>query len=237
MRRTAEVLRGWVAVRAWADAFGTFIYLIALFHLPIVNATAIIMTSPLFIAILAAAFMKERVGFSRWLAIALGFLGVLLIIQPRAEGFNAYAIVCLFGAFLMSVRDLLTRRIAAGVPSAIITLATAIAVTVLSGAASLVEGWRPFGGFELGLLALASVFLAGGYYCIVIGMRQGELSVIGPFRYSGLLWAIAIGFVVWGDVPNALAWLGIALLTGSGLYILYSERSRTGRRSQATRPD
>jgi drug/metabolite transporter (DMT)-like permease len=231
MRRAGEIVRGWVAVRAWVDAIGTFVYLIALFHLPIVNATAIIMTSPLFIAVLAA-FMGERVGISRWLAIGLGFLGVLLIIQPRAEGFNVYSVVCLFGTFLMAVRDLLTRRIAANVPSAIITLATALAVTMLSGAASLVEGWRPFGGFELGLLALASIFLAGGYYSIVIGMRHGELSVIGPFRYSGLLWALIIGFVVWGDAPNALAWAGIVLLTGSGLYVVYSERMRAGKQAR-----
>ena len=111
-------------------------------------------------------------------------------------------------------------------PATIITLATAVAVTILAGAASLVEGWRPFGRFEIGLLALASVFLAGGYYCIVIGMRQGELSVIGPFRYSGLIWALLIGFVVWGDMPNAMAWGGIALLTGSGLYVIISERTR-----------
>ena len=226
VRRIGEIGRGWVAVRAWVDAIGTFVYLIALFHLPIVNATAIIMTSPLFIALLAAAFMKERVGISRWLAIGLGFLGVLLVIQPRAEGFNIYAVVCLFGTLLMSVRDLLTRRIAAGIPSAVITLATAVAVTILSGTLSLVEGWRPFGRFEFGLLALASVFLAGGYYFIVVGMRHGELSVIGPFRYSGLLWALIIGYVVWGDIPNALAWAGIALLTGSGLYVVYSERRR-----------
>lgn len=226
IRHARDVTHGWVAARAWIDAVGTFIYLIALFHLPIVNATAIVMTSPLMIAVLAAVFMGERVGASRWLAIALGFLGVLLIIQPRAEGFNAYALLCLLGTLLMSVRDLLTRRVAATVPSTIITLATALAVTLLSGAASLVQGWAPFGAFELALLALASIFLAGGYYGIVIGMRHGEMSVIGPFRYSGLLWALVIGFLVWGDLPNAMAWLGIALLSGSGLYVVYSERLR-----------
>lgn len=222
-----EIMRGWVAARAWVDAVATFIYLIALFRLPIVNATAIIMTSPLIIALLAAAFMGERVGLSRWLAIAFGFLGVLLIIQPRADGFDAYAIVCLFATFLMSIRDLLTRRIGTGVSATVITLATAVAVTILSGAVSLVGGWRPFGAFELGLLALASIFLAGGYYGIVIGMRHGEMSVVGPFRYSGLLWALIVGFAVWGDLPNPLAWAGIGLLAGSGLYLVYGERRRT----------
>jgi drug/metabolite transporter (DMT)-like permease len=228
-RRTGEVMRGWVAVRAWVDAVGTFTYLIALFHLPIVNATAIMMTSPLIIAMLAAIFMGERVGASRWLAIVLGFVGVLLIIQPRAEGFNAYSLVCLFGTLLMSVRDLLTRRVPAGVPSTVITLATALAVTLLSGGVSAVQGWQEFGVFEFALLAMASVFLAGGYYGIVVGMRHGEMSVIGPFRYSGLIWALVVGFAVWGDLPNTMAWLGIGLLTASGLYVVYSERLRADR--------
>lgn len=227
LRHSREILRGWVALRAWVDAFATCIYLVALFHLPLVNATAIIMTSPLLIAAYAAIYMSERVGIGRWLAIGLGFLGVLFIIQPRAEGFNGYALVCFLGTILMSVRDLMTRRIPIGVPASIVTLATAAAVTVLSGAASLIEGWPPFGGFELTLLALASVFLAGGYYCIVVGMRHGELSVIGMFRYSGLIWAIIIGFFVWGDVPNLLAWAGMVLLMGSGLYVVRSERARS----------
>lgn len=227
--RLREVLRGWVAVRAWVDAIATFIYLIALFHLPLVNATAINMTSPMIIALLAAVVLREQVGAGRWAAVILGFLGVLLIIQPRTEGFNAWSLACLLATLLMSVRDLLTRRVASGVPSTIITLASALAVTVFSGAATLVDGWQPFGLFEFGLLAAASLFLACAYYGLVIGMRHGELSVTGPFRYSGLLWALVIGYAVWGHLPNALAWSGIALLTGSGLYVVYSERQRAER--------
>jgi len=227
--RIGEIRRGWVAVRSWMDAAGTIIYLVALFHLPIANATAITMTSPLFIVVFAAMVMRERVGLGRWLAVVIGFLGVVLIIQPSAAGFNAWSVVCLVGTVLMAARDLLTRRIAADVPASVITLATAIAVTLLAGVLSLIQGWQPFGGFELMLLAFAACFLAGGYYCIVVGMRHGEISVIGPFRYSGLLWALLIGFIVWGDIPNPLAWAGIALLTGSGLYVVYSGRAARAR--------
>src|SRR5690606_25141080 len=160
---------GTVAVRAWVDAVATFTYLLALFHLPLVNATAIMMTAPLFIALIAARMMHERVGLGRWLAILAGFAGVLLVIQPRAEGFNAWSLVCLAGTVLMAVRDVMTRHIAPGVPSSVVTLATAIAVTLLSGAVSVVEGWRTFGVFEGALLAFAALFLAGGYYFIVDG--------------------------------------------------------------------
>jgi drug/metabolite transporter (DMT)-like permease len=225
--RLGEVLHRWVALRALVDAVGTFLYLVALFHLPIANATAINMAAPLFIAVFAVFFLREQIGVGRWLAIVAGFGGVLLIIRPAADAFNVYAVVCLVGTVLMAVRDLLTRKIGAGVPAVVITFATAIAITLFAGAMSALQGWRTFGAFEFALLATASVFLAGGYLCLVLAMRFGELSVVGPFRYSGLLWALLIGFAVWGDVPDLLAWAGIALLIGSGLFLLHRERLRS----------
>lgn len=224
--RLREATRGWVALRALVDAIATMLYLGSLFHLPIGNATAINLAAPLFMTMFAALFMAERVRGARWLAVGFGFLGVLLVIQPRAEGFNAWALVCLLGTLFHAARDLMTRRIHAGIPSILITLATAVAVTVVSGVGSLLQGWRPFGLFEFGLLALASVFLTGGYYFIINSMRHGEMTLVAPFRYSGLLFALVLGYLVWGEVPNTLAWFGIALLIASGLYVLVSEKRR-----------
>lgn len=224
--RMREATRGWVAGRALVDAIATMLYLGSLFHLPIGNATAINLAAPLFMTLFAALFMAERVRGARWLAVGFGFLGVLLVIQPRAEGFNAWALVCLLGTLFHAARDLMTRRIHAGIPSILITLSTAVAVTVLSGVSSLFQGWQPFGLFEFGLLALASVFLTGGYYFIISSMRHGEMTLVAPFRYSGLLFALVLGYLVWGEVPNTLAWFGIALLIASGLYVLVSEKRR-----------
>jgi drug/metabolite transporter (DMT)-like permease len=225
--RMREATRGWVAVRALVDAIATMLYLGSLFHLPIGNATAINLAAPLFMTLFAALFMAERVRGARWLAVGFGFLGVLLVIQPRAEGFNAWALVCLLGTLFHAARDLMTRRIHAGIPSILITLSTAVAVTVVSGVSSLFQGWRPFGLFEFGLLGLASVFLTGGYYFIISSMRHGEMTLVAPFRYSGLLFALVLGYLVWGEVPNTLAWFGITLLIGSGLYVLVNEKRRT----------
>jgi drug/metabolite transporter (DMT)-like permease len=224
--RLREASRGWVAVRALVDAMATMLYLSSLFHLPIGNATAINLAAPLFMTMFAALFMAERVRGARWLAVGFGFLGVVLVIQPRAEGFNYYALVCLFGTLFHAARDLMTRRIDVAIPSILITLATAVAVTVVSGVASLFQGWKAFGGVEFALLSLASVFLTGGYYLLINSMRNGEMTLIAPFRYSGLLFALVLGYLVWDDVPNTLAWFGIALLIGSGLYVLVSEKRR-----------
>jgi drug/metabolite transporter (DMT)-like permease len=217
--------RGWVAVRAVIDAFGSLLFLVALFHLPLANATAINMASPLFITVFSAAFLGERVGPPRWLAIGVGFLGILLIIQPQAAGFNVYALVCLVATVLIAARDLATQRVHVSVPSILVTLSNTIAVTLLAGGLSLVEGWRPFDMFELGLLTVAAAFLAAAYYLVVGSTRHGDLSLIVPFRYTAVLFATIVGFVVWGDTPNVLAWCGIALVVASGIYILRVSRS------------
>jgi drug/metabolite transporter (DMT)-like permease len=98
-------------------------------------------------------------------------------------------------------------------------------VTLLAGLLSLVQGWQPYGARELVLLALAAVFLAGGYHFVIRATRAGELSVIAPFRYTGLLWALVLGFAVWREVPDAIAWVGILLLIGAGLYTLHDQRN------------
>ena len=215
-----------VVLRAALDAFATVTYLTSLFHLPIGNATAINMATPLFITLFAVIAFREQVGTGRWLAILTGFAGVLLVVQPTGAAFNAYALLCLAGTLLHASRDLMTRTIDRSIPSLLVTLSTAVAVTLLSGLWSLGQEWRPASGVDLARLAAASVFLSGGYFLLTIAMRAGEMSVIAPFRYAGLLFALLLGFVVWGDAPNAVAWAGIALLVGAGLYVLHSERRR-----------
>jgi drug/metabolite transporter (DMT)-like permease len=226
-----------VALRALFDALATMTYLTSLFHLPIANATAINMATPLFITLFAVVAFKERVGGARWLAIATGFTGVLLVVQPSGAAFNAYALLCLGGTVLHASRDLMTRTIARSIPSILITLSTAVAVTVLSGALCLFSEWRPFAITQLGLLAAASIFLSGGYFLLTVAMRGGEMSLIAPFRYAGLLFALVLGYAVWRDVPNALAWAGIALLVAAGLYVLHGERAKAVRPELEPIPD
>lgn len=220
-----QLLQRRVLLRSGVDAVAGMAYLAALFHMPLGNATAINMATPLFLTLYVALFRGEQVGPGRWLLIGGGFAGVLLIVQPAAAGFNAWSLLCLAATMLHAVRDLLTRGIPRGIPSVMVTLSTALAVTLLAGLLSLVEGWQPFGARHLGLLAVASIFLCGGYYLVILCMREGDVSVIAPFRYTSLLFALVIGWLVWGDVPNALAWGGIGVLLASGLAMLRSARA------------
>ena len=210
--RIRDVARGWVLLRASCEGVGTVLYLAALFHLPLANITAINLSSPLFIVVLAKVFLQERVDLARWLAIALGFAGVLLVVQPATDGFNVYAWMCLLATLIYAFRDLLTRKISSATPSILVTLATAGVVWLMAAVVMAFQGWMPMQGRELGWLSLSSLLVSTGYYALIAAMRHGEMTVIAPFRYVGLLWAVLLGYFVWGTLPNAMGWCGIALL-------------------------
>lgn len=232
---TGALLQRWVLARAVVDAVGSTLYLYALFHLPIANATAINLASPLFITVLAVVLLKERVGPDRWLATGVGFLGVLAIIQPATEGFNAFALIALGATLLHAIRDVLTRFIPSGISASTVMLANSISVALFAGAWSILQGWVAMSWAQAGWLLLAATFLAAAYYLLIRATRIGELSLIMPFRYTALLWALLIGFVVWGNLPNLLAWIGIGLLVGAGLYLFGTDRLRQRRAAAAER--
>jgi drug/metabolite transporter (DMT)-like permease len=234
-RQMPAVIDRPVLLRAGIDSLGTFLYLLALFNMPIANVTAINLTVPLMLTICAAFILHEQVGWRRWSAVVAGFIGVLLVVQPSASGFNWFALVALAATATHAARDLLTRRIRAGIPSVIVTLSTAIVVTIAAAIVSSIEGWQPLTWRPMLLLILASAFLSGGYYLVIDCMRHGELSVVAPFRYTAILWALLLGYFVWGDVPNVLAWIGIVLLVGSGLYVLYRQQVRARMAREAGR--
>jgi drug/metabolite transporter (DMT)-like permease len=215
-----RLVTGWVALRAVIDAFATLVFLVSLFHLPLATATAINMATPLVIAAMAAWWLRERVPLARWVVIGVGFAGVLLVFQPGPQGFNAWAWLCLAGTLLTAARDTITRRIPPDMPSIGITLATAAAVTLLALGVMAFEGWEPMTWREWALLTAASTFLAAGYQLIIRSTRSGDLTAVAPFRYVGLLMAVVLGWALWGHVPNALAWAGIALVIGAGLVLL-----------------
>ena len=223
--RIRDVARGWVLLRASCEGVGTVLYLAALFHLPLANITAINLSSPLFIVVLAKVFLQERVDRARWLAIALGFAGVLLVVQPAADGFNIYAWLCLLATLIYAFRDLLTRKISSATPSILVTLATAGVVWLMAAVVMAFQGWMPMQGRELGWLSLSSLLVSTGYYALIAAMRHGEMTVIAPFRYVGLLWAVLLGYFVWGTLPNLMGWCGIALLIGAGLYMVRQQRT------------
>lgn len=215
-----------VVMRSIVDLAGSYLYMIALFHMPIGNMMAINMASPLMMTAVVAVVLREPVGWRRWGAIVAGFLGVLLVVQPRAENFNAYSILAVGAVICIVMRDLVTRRIDATIPSLIIILTNVGMMAVVALALALIEGWIAMGWRETGFLALSALFIVAGYQLAVEAFRHAEVPVIVPLRYTGLLWALLLGYLLWGDVPDELATAGIGLIVASGLYVFHRERVR-----------
>jgi len=230
-RELRWVVEPHILVRSTFDIVGSFAYLLALFHLPIATATAINTATPIFLTIMAVFFLRESVGWRRWSAVAAGFAGVLLVVRPTAEGLNWWALLVLAATGVLAFRDIFTRRIPTGVPSIVISLSNALWVGMAGCVLAPFDDWRAMAWRDWLILGSASLFLAIGYHWVIVAMRSGEASVIGAFRYSGLLWAVVIGWVVWNQVPDGLTWAGIALIVGAGLYIVHRERVRARQRA------
>lgn len=216
-----------VALRVIGEVGGTISFLAAIVHLPLANTSAIFQALPLVIALGAALMFGEPVGWRRWLAIAAGFVGVLIIVRPGLAGFNQFSVLALVSVVFCAGRDLATRQIPANIPSLFITLLTAAVVTV-TGAVILVPlgGWTPPSSRALALLALAAVLLLIGYQCVIMALRVGDISAVAPFRYTALLWAMLLGYLVFGDRPDAMMVTGACIIVLSGLYTFYRERVR-----------
>lgn len=213
-----------VLIRALFDAIATVLYLTALFRIPLANVTAINMMTPLVIALLALLWWGEPLSPSRWMAILTGFIGTLCIVQPRADDWNVYSLVAVASTVFHALRDMTTRRIRADVSSLLLTLSTALAVLAFALLLSAFQGWQPVTPKQLASLAFAAGFLALGYFMLIASVRRGDITAIAPFRYSGLLFALLLGYVFFGELPNALAWVGIGLLLTAGLLITRPER-------------
>lgn len=227
LRRIGQIFHPMVALRVLGEACATVTFLVALAHLPLANVSAVLQALPLAVTMGAALVLAEPVGWRRWLAIAAGFAGVLVIVRPGFEGFSVYSLLALACVFFCAVRDLATKKVPAEIPSLLVSCATAAIVT-LCGAVLFAPfgGWTTPSGSALGKLFGAAVLLIVGYQFIIMSMRTGEVSFIAPFRYTALLWAILLGYLAFGDVPDAAMILGAVIIVASGLYALYRERLR-----------
>ena len=216
--------RGLIALRSASEVGAAYFFVTALLNMPLANVTAILQVLPLTVTLGSALFFAEPVGWRRFLAIAVGFCGMLMIVRPGTEGFSIWSVYALCAVLCVTVRDLSTRRISRNVPSLFVTLAASVTVLVASGLASTTEVWAPVTPALAWLIFAASVCIVGGYFFSVQVMRAGDVSFIAPFRYTGLLWALLLGWFVFGDWPAPLTLLGAALIVATGLFTLYRER-------------
>ncbi len=236
VRDIPKALSAQVLVRTLFDVVSTFLFIIALFHLPLPNVTAVLQAVPLVVTVMAAAFLGEAVGWRRLSAILAGFAGVLLIVKPGSDGFNTYVWLALACVFTVAIRDLATRRLNLTVPSIIVAFTNSVCVMLGGMLWALFEGFRSVTPAQTGWIALGSVFLVGGYLFTVMSLRGTEVAYTAPFRYTLIVYALILGYVVFGDVPDGWSMLGIVLIVGSGLFTLYREQRLKKRIGFGKRP-
>lgn len=206
-----------VMLRAGLDVLVTVAFISTLLHMELANLTAIMQSVPLAVAVLSRLVFGERVGAARALAIAVGFLGVLLIVRPTPTSFSPYDVLGLTIVFGVAARDLVTRTVPATVPSLIVALANAAFVTAGGWIFGLMQGFIMPSPQQFALMALAAVFLAVGYMAMVATLRLGTLATTAPFRYSILVFAILYGMLIFGEYPDRWSVIGMVLIVAAGL--------------------
>ena len=222
-----DALHPAVITRNIGEMVGTASFVAALAIAPLGTVAAVLQAMPLAVTMGAALIFGESVGWRRWTAIGVGFLGVLLVIQPGADGFQAASLLVLITVAGMSVRDLAARAIPARVTTAQVSAWGLMAVTVLgAGMLAVTGGGRAVSAVEVVILLGAVVFGTAGYWAITSATRTGEVAVVAPFRYSRLVFSMTLGVVFLTERPNALTLVGAGLIVASGLYAFARERAR-----------
>lgn len=216
-----------VALRIAGEIGGSALFLVAVSSLPLANVTAIVQSLPLVMTCGAVLILGEPVGWRRWLAIGAGFIGVLIIVRPGAAGFSQFTLVALLSVGFYAMRDLVTKRIPAEIPTLFVTFLTTIAVALAGAGLTAVHGdWTLPSPRLLGLLLLTAVMTLIGFQYLILALRVGDVAAVAPLRYSQMLYAMLFGYLVFGDVPDAAMVTGAVVIVLSGLYTFHRERVR-----------
>lgn len=191
---------------------------------PLSSVAAIIQAVPLVITVAAAILLNEKVGLRRWAAVAIGFIGVLIIVRPDADGLDFALILALLGMLSLSIRDFASRL---APPEATTPLLSFYAFLGLIPAGLILsitsEGFQPIGVSTALHLLIMNVFALGGYFCVTKAMRIGEVSAVSPLRYTRLPFAALVGYVLFAEIPDMATLTGSALIIGAGLFVMLRE--------------
>ncbi len=227
-----DILTPAIILRNVAEMVGTIGFVSALALAPLSLASAILQAAPLVVTLGAAVLLKETVGWRRWSAVIIGFVGVLMVIQPGFDGFDPNALLAVIGVLGLGLRDLAIRRVSPAVSSFQLSflgffslVPAGLILAAITGQAAVVPSSTDW------VMLAASVALGVcAYFSIVLATRIGEVSFVTPFRYSRMLFALLIGTFVFSETLNALMLAGTALIVASGVYTLLRERKLLMRR-------
>jgi drug/metabolite transporter (DMT)-like permease len=219
-------------LRSTLLCIATIIFIAGLRFVPLPTATAISFMGPFIVTALAPLVLDERVGARRWLAVAVGFLGALVVVRPGMEGTNTAALLFFGSAFASALYQLLTRKLAAHDPAETSITYIALAGFILTTVPLPFVWETPRSWLDTALFLSLGLFGGFGHYFLVRAYEIAPAPFVSPFNYLQLIGAALLGFVVFGHLPDLFVWVGAAIIAGSGIFMLYAER----RKSAAVRP-
>mgnify|MGYP000666292460 FL=1 len=215
-----------ILLRALGEIVGTLGFVSAIVLTPISSASAILQATPLVVTLGAALFLGDPVGWRRWSAILVGMLGVLLVIRPGMDSFQALSLLAVLGVLGLSLRDLATRRVPKSTSTFQLSFLAFLALVPASLLFMLGTGtaFAPMAGVQWLFMGAALTTGMVAYYGIVAAMRIGEISFVTPFRYARLLFAMVVGITIFGERPDLLTYVGATIIVASGIYTVWRER-------------
>ena len=213
-----------ILVRVGAEIFTTITFLTALKHMPLANVTAILQALPLAITMAAALFLAEPVGWRRWSAILVGFVGVLIVVRPGLEGFNIYSLSAFMAIIFLTVREIATRKLKTEVPTITVVLSTAVGSALFAGIMMIGSEWDTVSAVSWLLILGAAVAILIATLLSVMAMRIGDIGFVSPFRYTSMLGAIGLGILMFGDWPDQPTLVGTVIIVSTGIYTFHREQ-------------
>lgn len=216
-RAALHLLRGAFTVCA------TFFFFWGLSRLPMADTLALVFGYPLMVTAMSAIFLGERVGIRRWAAVLAGLIGTLIIIRPGTDVFQWWSLLGVMAGFCMACYWVVTRRISGSAPPLVAAAYAALFGTVVLPVL-IPTGWVLPTWPDIGLMAAMGGIAAIFHLLVVKALDYAAASVLAPFGYCEMIMATAIGFFVFGDFPDVLTWLGIAIVIGAGIYVSWRER-------------
>jgi drug/metabolite transporter (DMT)-like permease len=213
---------GWHVIRSFLMAGSMFAFFHALRHIPLADVIIIAFAAPLIITSLSRPFLGEPVGPWRWTAVVIGFVGVLVVLRPGSGLMHPAAFIALGGSVTYACLSLTARKLRDTESTAALSVYL-FGVPGLIGAVGSVGHWTAPDLAGWALFAVCGFFGGLGFVFINGAYRQAQAAVIVPFEYTGLIWAAAAGFLIWGEVPGTNTWVGAAIIIASGLFILFRE--------------
>lgn len=216
-------IRGQLHRGAFAVGSG-YLFIGGLAFLPLVDASAAAYIGPIVMTALASRILGERIGIHRWMAVFVGFAGMLIMLRPSPAGISWAMLLPASAAVFGALRDLTTRRISVTDDSSSILMVSSLMLCAVGVAAMPWFNWLKIELIDVGLLVLSAMLIGAGHFLHIQAFKLEEASALAPFRYSGIVWAAFFGYLIWGDIPDRWIITGAIIVIGSGLYIAWRER-------------